>query len=82
MAFDGREAGGLVNCSEGFSTFACRPLVNVHDLVVAAGHRGRRVGEQMLAAAEHIARTLPAEGAGMKRCACQRPDAAHQRKYN
>jgi hypothetical protein len=46
---------GLVNCFEGFSTFACRPLVNVHDLVVAASHRGRRVGEQMLAAVEHIA---------------------------
>jgi ribosomal protein S18 acetylase RimI-like enzyme len=56
LAFDGREAVGLVNCFEGFSTFACRPLVNVHDLVVAASHRGRRVGEQMLAAVEHIAR--------------------------
>src|SRR5674476_1527134 len=25
---------GLVNCIEGFSTFACRPLVNVHDIAV------------------------------------------------
>lgn len=56
LAFDGTQAVGLVNCIEGFSTFACRPLVNVHDVAVAASHRGRRVGGQMLALAEQIAR--------------------------
>lgn len=56
LAFDGRQAIGLVNCFEGFSTFACRPLVNVHDVVVLASHRGRRVGEQMLALVQQIAR--------------------------
>ncbi|MFC6280553.1 MULTISPECIES: GNAT family N-acetyltransferase [Polaromonas] len=56
LAFDGQQAIGLVNCFEGFSTFACRPLVNVHDVVVLASHRGRRVGEQMLALVEQIAR--------------------------
>lgn len=56
LAFDGALPVGLVNCFEGFSTFACRPLVNVHDLVVLASHRGRRVGEQMLAGVEAIAR--------------------------
>ena len=40
---------------EGFSTFACRPLVNIHDVVVVAGQRGRRVGEKMLALVEQIA---------------------------
>ena len=44
LAFDGDEAIGLINCFEGFSTFACLPLVNVHDVVVLASHRGRRVG--------------------------------------
>ena len=44
LAFDGAQPVGLVNCIEGFSTFACRPLVNVHDVVVLASHRGRRVG--------------------------------------
>ena len=39
---------GLVNCVEGFSTFACRPLVNIHDVVVAATHRGQRIGEQTM----------------------------------
>lgn len=56
LAFDGDEAIGLINCIEGFSTFACLPLVNVHDVVVLASHRGRRVGEQMLALVEQIAR--------------------------
>lgn len=56
LAFDGAEPVGLVNCIEGFSTFACRPLVNVHDVVVLASHRGQRVGEQMLALVEQIAR--------------------------
>ena len=47
---------GLVNCIEGFSTFACRPLVNVHDVAVLPQFRGQRVAEKMLALAEEIAR--------------------------
>jgi ribosomal protein S18 acetylase RimI-like enzyme len=62
LAFEGvgGDAGlpvGLVNCFEGFSTFACQPLVNVHDVVVLPSHRGRRVGERMLTEVERIART-------------------------
>jgi ribosomal protein S18 acetylase RimI-like enzyme len=45
---------GLVNCIEGFSTFACQPLVNVHDVAVLSDYRGR--GEKMLVLAETIAR--------------------------
>lgn len=52
LAFDGEQPVGLVNCIEGFSTFACRPLVNVHDVVVLANHRGRRITQQMLACVE------------------------------
>lgn len=47
---------GLVNCIEGFSTFACQPLVNVHDVAVLPAYRGQRVAEKMLALAEEIAR--------------------------
>ena len=46
---------GLVNCIEGFSTFACRPLVNVHDVAVISTYRGRGVGEKMLKLVEQIA---------------------------
>lgn len=47
---------GLINCVEGFSTFACQPLVNVHDVVVRASHRGQGVAEQMLDLVEQLAR--------------------------
>ena len=36
---------GLVNCFEGFSTFACRPLVNVHDVAVLGSYRGRCIAQ-------------------------------------
>ncbi len=55
LAFDGGAPVGLVNCIEGFSTFKCKPLVNVHDVAVLASHRGRGIAEQMLALAETIA---------------------------
>ncbi|MES2980186.1 MAG: GNAT family N-acetyltransferase [Pseudomonadota bacterium] len=56
LAFDGETPVGLVNCIEGFSTFACKPLVNVHDVVVLASHRGQHIGEQMLALVDQISR--------------------------
>ena len=56
LAMDGATPVGLVNCIEGFSTFACKPLVNVHDVAVLSGYRGRRVAQHMLALAEDIAR--------------------------
>lgn len=56
LALEGGKPVGLVNCIEGFSTFSCKPLVNVHDVVVLSEYRGRRIGEHMLALAEDIAR--------------------------
>ena len=56
LAFDGDQPVGLVNCIEGFSTFKCQPLVNVHDVAVLASHRGRGIAEQMLSLAETLAR--------------------------
>ena len=50
------QAVGLVNCFMGFSTFACRPLVNVHDLAVLPQWRGQRLAGRMLAEVERIAR--------------------------
>lgn len=57
LAYDGEQPVGLINCIEGFSTFACKPLVNVHDVVVLATHRGQRVAQQMLTHVEAEART-------------------------
>jgi ribosomal protein S18 acetylase RimI-like enzyme len=56
LAFIAGEPVGLVNCFEGFSTFACRPLVNVHDVVVIASARGQGISQKMLSKVEEIAR--------------------------
>jgi ribosomal protein S18 acetylase RimI-like enzyme len=56
LAFDGDNAVGLINAIEGFSTFVCRPLINVHDVVVLPSHRGRGIAAQMFAEVEAIAR--------------------------
>ncbi|MFJ3484948.1 GNAT family N-acetyltransferase [Pseudomonas sp. NPDC090202] len=56
LAFIAGEPVGLVNCFEGFSTFACRPLVNVHDVVVTAACRGQGISQKMLTKVEEIAR--------------------------
>ncbi|MFM1988170.1 MAG: hypothetical protein RJA99_1127 [Pseudomonadota bacterium] len=56
LAFDGDRPVGLVNAFEGVSTFKARPLLNIHDIAVAASHRGRGIGRALLAAAEAEAR--------------------------
>ena len=56
LAFVGGEPAGLVNCFEGFSTFACKPLVNVHDVAVMSQFRGLGLSQKMLQKVEEIAR--------------------------
>ena len=55
LAFEGSEAVGLINAIEGFSTFACQPLVNIHDVVVRESHRGRGIAAALFAAVETLA---------------------------
>lgn len=55
LAYDGDTAVGLINCFESFSTFACRPLINIHDVIVSSDHRGRGVVNLMLSKVEQIA---------------------------
>jgi len=52
IAWLDEESVGLINCFEGFSTFAARPLLNVHDIVVRREHRGKGIGRALLAAAQ------------------------------
>jgi ribosomal protein S18 acetylase RimI-like enzyme len=47
---------GIASCFYGFSTFAARPLLNVHDLAVLPEFQGRGIGRALLAAAEERAR--------------------------
>jgi len=52
LAFDGADALGLINCFTGFSTFAAKPLLNIHDVVVRQACRGQGVGQALLSWAE------------------------------
>lgn len=47
---------GLANCFEGFSTFACKPLVNIHDFAVLPAYRGQGVAQGLMAYVEGEAR--------------------------
>lgn len=46
---------GLVNCFEGFSTFECKPLLNIHDVVVQDEFRGKGICQRMLEVVEKLA---------------------------
>lgn len=55
LAFANDQPAGLINCFEGFSTFACQPLVNIHDVIVLPAYRGQRIGYLMMAYVERLA---------------------------
>jgi ribosomal protein S18 acetylase RimI-like enzyme len=58
LAFDGDEPVGAAVCFIGFSTFAAKPLINIHDCVVVPACRGKGVGRRLLEAVEGKAREL------------------------
>lgn len=56
LAFQRDEPCGIATCFRGFSTFAARPLVNIHDFYVAPTVRGQGVGRMLLDAVAAEAR--------------------------
>jgi len=58
LAFSSGKAVGIAVCFAGFSTFAARPLINIHDFAVLPESRGSGVGRQLLAAVERKAREM------------------------
>jgi ribosomal protein S18 acetylase RimI-like enzyme len=58
LAFHGDQAVGAAVCFIGFSTFAAKPLINIHDFVVLSALRGKGVGRSLLEAIEGKAREL------------------------
>lgn len=39
---------GLTNCFVNFGTFAAKPFINIHDVVVLKEFRGRKIGQQLM----------------------------------
>jgi GNAT superfamily N-acetyltransferase len=58
LALDGPLPVGIAVCFLGFSTFAARPLLNIHDIFTAPSHRGRGAGRRLLEAVAAKARQL------------------------
>jgi ribosomal protein S18 acetylase RimI-like enzyme len=58
LAYVKGEAMGIAVCFIGFSTFAARPLINIHDLAVLPGQRGNGVGRLLLEGVERKAREM------------------------
>jgi ribosomal protein S18 acetylase RimI-like enzyme len=58
LAYVDETAVGIATCFLGFSTFAARPLINIHDLAVLPEHRGEGIGRSLLEAVERKARAL------------------------
>lgn len=58
LAYDGEKPVGIANCFLGFSTFAAKPLINIHDLAVVPECRGQHVGRALLEAVSAHARKL------------------------
>jgi len=56
LAYVDAAAVGIATCFVGFSTFAARPLVNIHDLAVLPEFRGQGIGRELLEAVERVAR--------------------------
>jgi GNAT superfamily N-acetyltransferase len=55
LAFVDNNPAGLIVCIEGFSTFSCKPLLNIHDVIVALSHRGKGLSKLLLQKAIAIA---------------------------
>lgn len=58
LAFVDDQPAGLIIAFEGFSTFQCKPILNLHDVMVHPDHRGKGLAKKLLAKCEEIAREI------------------------
>jgi ribosomal protein S18 acetylase RimI-like enzyme len=53
---DGKPAA-FANCIESFSTFKCKPLINIHDFAVKKEFRGLNLSQKLMAEIENVAKS-------------------------
>jgi len=56
ICYVGTEPAGLINCFDGFSSFSCKPLINIHDVIVLNEFRGLGISQLLLNEVENIAK--------------------------
>lgn len=52
------EIAGMTNAFLNFSTFKCRPMINIHDVFVSENYRRKGLGRKLMQGMEEIARNL------------------------
>lgn len=57
LAKIGEQFVALANCFEGFSTFACKRLLNIHDFAVHPKYRRKGVGFALMMFIDHYSRS-------------------------
>ena len=55
LSYVENKVAGFVNCFEMFSTFKCKPVINIHDVFVDNKYRGLKLSHLMLNKVEDIA---------------------------
>jgi len=55
LAFINDYPAGLLVAIDSFSTFTCKPVLNIHDIIVSAGFRGQGLAGRLLQKAEQLA---------------------------
>lgn len=56
LCYVNNQPAGLVNCFQGFSTFKCKPLINLHDVMVSKHFRGKGLTRLMVEQVVVVAR--------------------------
>lgn len=56
LCYVDNKPAGILNCVEGFSTFKCKPLLNIHDCGVLKEFRGLGISQLLFKEAEKISR--------------------------
>ncbi len=56
LAFDGGKPIGLINSFKTFSTFKCKPVLNIHDVIVREDYRRQGIAKEMFAVLETYAK--------------------------
>lgn len=56
LCYVDEKPAGILNCIEGFSTFKCKPLLNIHDCGVLKEFRGLGLSQKLFNEVEKISR--------------------------